>query len=118
MAQLNSAADRFSDTAAFQSCDGRTVFYLRGETSVNSAADLHRMLRTVLEADDVEIAADLTAVVELDLSAIQLLWAAQQAAGRSGRKIVLSGALPASAVERFRLSGLDPFDCCPAKREA
>jgi anti-anti-sigma regulatory factor len=118
MSSLTSAAEKFGDTAALESRDGRSVFYLRGERSVNSAADLHRLLRTVLEADDAEIEADLTEVVELDLSSIQLLWAAQQAAGRSGRKIALSGAPPAAAVERFRLSGLDPFDCCAAKREA
>ena len=81
---------------------------LDGEITVNCAAELHRLL---VEATSLgrEVAVSFTPQAEIDVSAIQLLYAARRDTERTGGAIRAEGDLPAQIQAAFHDVGIDPF---------
>ena len=76
------------------------VLALHGEITINTVSALDAQLRTALETGS-DIRLDFAAVSEIDLSAIQLLWAARRAADGAGHRFSLIAPLPVPIQECF-----------------
>jgi ABC-type transporter Mla MlaB component len=88
--------------------DAGCVLRLEGEITVNCAAELHRLLvEATASATDVSVGFAPSA--EIDVSAIQLLYAARREAVRTGRVMRAVGELPAQVRAAFGEVGIDPF---------
>jgi anti-anti-sigma regulatory factor len=72
------------------------------------AADFKNLLIEAL-ASGKELQLDLQKTEDLDLTALQLLWAAEREAKGSGRSFVLAGPLPAPLSERCSDAGFERF---------
>ena len=87
---------------------------LEGEVTIASAAELKKLLLQAL-ASGSELRVELEGATELDITSLQLLWAAGREARRSGRGFTLAGKVPEeisamandAGFEDF-LQGLDP----------
>jgi anti-anti-sigma regulatory factor len=64
-----------------------------GETNITSAAELKKLLLEAL-ASGRELRVDLESATELEVTALQLLWAAEREARRSGLGFTLAGPVP------------------------
>jgi anti-anti-sigma regulatory factor len=84
------------------------VVRLEGEVNIASAAALKATLLEAL-ASGTDVRLDPERATEVDLTALQLLWAAQQAAGRSGKAIRLSGPVPEALLLAAREAGFEEF---------
>lgn len=82
------------------------VIRLEGGIDIASAAELKTLLLQAL-ASGRELRADLEAATELDITAVQLLWAAEREAGRSGRKFTLAGRVLGAIRAAVRDAGLE-----------
>jgi len=85
-----------------------SVIRLEGEIDIASAAELKKALLQAL-GTEAEMRLDVERATELDVTALQLLWAAQRAAQGSGRIIAVVGAIPAEIVGAAREAGLEKF---------
>jgi anti-anti-sigma factor len=88
--------------------EDRSVVRLTEAITVGFATDLHKLLMEAVRLN-CGIAIDLEGVAELDVSGIQLLYAARQAAERAGISMSLQGSAPRAVKDAFLESGLDPF---------
>lgn len=84
------------------------VVRLEGETNISCAAEFKNLLMEAL-ASGKELQLDLQDATDLDVTALQLLWAAEREAKASGKSFVLAGALPLAMAEIARESGLERF---------
>ncbi len=84
------------------------VVRLEGETNISCAAEFKNLLMEAL-ASGKELQLDLQDATDLDVTALQLLWAAEREAKASGKSFVLAGALPETIAEIARESGLERF---------
>ncbi len=84
------------------------VVRLEGETNVACAADFKTLLLEAL-ASGKELQLDLANAIDLDVTALQLLWAAEREAKASGKSLVLAGPLPEAMAEIARETGLEKF---------
>jgi anti-anti-sigma regulatory factor len=91
-----------------QELEDRCLLRLDESVTVNRAGELHQVLGRALNLKKrVEI--DLERAVEFDVSALQLLFAAANAAKQAGTGLSLSGTVPDCLERSFVDSGLDPF---------
>ncbi len=88
--------------------EDRSLIQLSDSITLGSAAELHRVLVEALGSGP-SVAIHLECASELDVAAIQLLYAAWQAAKKSGVALTLEGPAPAPVKNAFLEAGLDPF---------
>lgn len=88
--------------------EAECLLRLDGEITVNGAAELHRLLLEATSAGK-DIAVAFTAPAEIDVSVIQLLFAARREMDRVGLAIRAEGDLPAHVQAAFAEVGIDPF---------
>lgn len=84
------------------------VIRLTGEITVGCSADLKGSL-VVGVSHKKDLALDLSAAADHDVTALQLLWAAIQAAQRTGKALRLVSALPENVASAIRDSGFEPL---------
>jgi anti-anti-sigma regulatory factor len=69
------------------------VIDLQGEVNIRCAAELKDLLiQTLALAGPLHI--DLSAIKEIDITAIQLLWAAEREARKAGKEFLFVGTIP------------------------
>ena|ERR1035441_5747859 len=84
------------------------VIHLTGNVDIASAADLRPVLiEALISPQDIEI--NLTEATGIDLTAIQLLWAATHAARKSHKYFAAPGAVPAHISATICEAGFDQF---------
>ncbi len=81
---------------------------LEGEIGIHCAAELKQSLLDAL-ATGVELQVDLASATEVDITAIQLLWAAQREAQKQGLAVVAAGPLPESWCSALQEAGFEKF---------
>jgi anti-anti-sigma regulatory factor len=83
-----------------------TLIRLEGECTLATAAELKNLLIEALALGG-DLRLDLRSVEEIDITAMQLLWAAEREANRAGSKF--AGAVPDAIVSAAREAGFDQF---------
>jgi len=91
-----------------EQAQNRIVIQLEDSVTLNSASELHDLLLQALNFRK-PIAVDVRRVTEIDLSAIQLLFAAREEAVRMGILLSAMDSISESVRSLIRESGLDPF---------
>ena len=81
---------------------------LKGEIDITTAADLKKLLLRAL-ASGKDMCVDLERATELDVTALQLLWAADREARGSGRSLKLAGPVPAELLAAVNNAGFESF---------
>ncbi len=81
---------------------------MEGEINIAAAAELRNVLLQAL-ASEKEVRVDLERATELDVTAWQLLWAAERGARGSGRGFALAGRLPEEILAAAMDAGLEKF---------
>jgi len=84
------------------------VIRLNGEINIGSAAELKKLLLQAL-ASGRELRVDLEHATELDVTAWQLLWAAEREARGSGRGFTLAGRVPGEISLAVGDAGFEKF---------
>lgn len=84
------------------------VLRLADEVDINSSVELKQALIEVI-ASGKELHLDLQAGPSLDITAIQLLWSARNAAELRGSRFVIAGDVPESINSALHNAGFDPF---------
>jgi anti-anti-sigma factor len=84
------------------------VIRLDGEINIGSAAELKKLLLQAL-ATGRELRIDLEHATELDVTALQLLWAAEREARGSSRGFTLAGRVPEEISAAVVDAGLETF---------
>jgi anti-anti-sigma factor len=84
------------------------VVRLQGEISVGFAKELKVALLQAL-ASGTEVRLSLEDVSELDVTAVQLLWAAEHEARRSGKPFEFAGPAPADVLKALDEAGFEKF---------
>jgi anti-anti-sigma regulatory factor len=86
----------------------RRLVRLEESITVNTAAELHQLLLEAVRSKQ-HLGLDLERVIEVDVCAIQLFYAARLAAERSGLSLSVSSIVQEPVQRAFRDAGLDPF---------
>jgi anti-anti-sigma regulatory factor len=94
-----------------QSAKGSVVRF-EGEVGVGAASEVKDALLDGL-ASGRELAVDLARVNELDVTTLQLLWAAERAAAEAGVKLGLTSPMPEEMGLAMDLAGLERFAVDP-----
>jgi anti-sigma B factor antagonist len=81
---------------------------LEGEISVGSAAELKVALLQAL-ASETDVRLDLERATELDVTALQPLWAAEREARRSGKAFELTPSVPPDVLRVVGEAGFENF---------
>lgn len=93
---------------------GLCCIRLEGEVDIASAAELKKLLLQAL-ASGSELRVGLEGATELDITALQLLWAAEREARASGRGFSLAGRVPEEISAAVDEAGLEKFPVGDAK---
>jgi anti-anti-sigma regulatory factor len=95
---------------ALDEADGASRFVLSGNCTVEEASDASQALAKALAENDAVIL-DISGVEYADITFVQLLLAAAQAAADRGKRLELSGEPSQAAQDALRLSGVtgDPL---------
>jgi len=101
-------ADQSSMPVTLDQGEGRCVIRLDGEINIGSAAELKELLLQAL-ASGRELRIDLEHATELDVTALQLLWAAEREARGSSRGFTLAGQVPGEISVAMGDAGLETF---------
>jgi anti-anti-sigma regulatory factor len=88
--------------------EGACVLRLEGDVNIASAAELKKLLVEGLTCDG-ELRVDLESVSDFDVTAWQLLWAAEREALVSGKRLCLAGQLPEHIAVAVSGGGFDRF---------
>ena len=90
--------------------EGQELSLLRceGDVKVSSAAELKQLLLRALERGK-DIQVDLASVTEVDITTLQLLWAAEREAKGAGVGFSLAGELPAGVAATLAAAGFQSF---------
>ena len=81
---------------------------LEGEVDIASAAELKKLLLQALASGN-DLHVDVERATELDVTAMQLLWAAERAARGAGTGFTLVGRLPEEILAAASEAGLEKF---------
>lgn len=81
---------------------------LEGEISIGLATELKTALLQALAAQ-AEVRLDLEHATELDVTALQLLWAAEREARRSGKAFELAASVPPDVLRAVGEAGFENF---------
>ncbi len=84
------------------------VLRLEGEVDVTSAEELKGMLIEAISSRQA-VQVDLTRATDLDVTAIQLLWAANQEAEKAGVPFAVAGDVPENVLNAVCEAGLESF---------
>ena len=85
-----------------------SVVALDGSIDISSAAELKTLLVRAIDAGKpVRVALD--AATYLDVTAVQLLWAAERAAQQAGMEFAFAGGLPATLSVQLAVAGFTWF---------
>jgi anti-anti-sigma factor len=85
---------------------------LDGEIKIASAAELKKFLLQALEAR-AEVRVNLEHVTDVDVTALQLLWAAEREARASGTEFRLVGHAPKEVLTAANEIGFESFPVAP-----
>jgi anti-anti-sigma regulatory factor len=85
-----------------------SVVGLEGEVDIRTAAELKAMLLAALLSRQ-ELRVELAGLTTLDITTLQLLWAAERAAGKAGTKLLWGGPAPEAMGLAMSLMGLERF---------
>jgi anti-anti-sigma factor len=88
--------------------EGMCLIRLQGELNVASAAELKKLLLDAL-ASQREVQVDLENASELDVTAVQLLWAAERETRASGKRFSVAGKVPELIAVSLREAGFGQF---------
>ncbi|MGD0732610.1 MAG: STAS domain-containing protein [Terracidiphilus sp.] len=88
--------------------DGLSVIRLQGAIDAGCAVELKRLLVEGLKPD-VELRVSLAAAASLDVTTMQLLWAAARQAKATGAAFALEGEIPQPVSLAFDEAGFDEF---------
>ena len=88
--------------------EGQCLIRLEGEVDISSAAELKKLLLEAL-ASGRELRVDLERTTDLDVTAVQLLWAAERKAGGSGVGLRLLGHVPEQVAVALSDAGFEKF---------
>jgi ABC-type transporter Mla MlaB component len=88
--------------------DVENVVRLEGEISIPFAAELKEMLIQAL-SDGKGLRIDLESCTELDITALQLLWAAEREARKSSVGFTAAGAVPEAITAAATAVGFESF---------
>jgi anti-anti-sigma factor len=88
--------------------EARRGIGLDGEINIVCAAEMKKLLLQAL-ASGRELRVDLEGATEMDVTALQLLWAAEREARGSGRGFTLAGRVPEEIAATARDAGLEKF---------
>jgi anti-anti-sigma factor len=81
---------------------------LEGEITIVCAAELKKVLLDALASGN-KLRLDLKGATDLDITALQLLWAAEREAQASGRSFKLTGRVPEEILHTANHAGLEIF---------
>ncbi len=81
---------------------------LEGEVTIAYAAELKKVLLEAL-ASGGELRLDMARATEVDITALQLLWAAEREARACGRAYTLEGTVPDEILATATEAGLEKF---------
>lgn len=81
---------------------------LAGEIDISQADELKRVLLEALQ-EKRELRISLQAATGMDMTGVQLLWAAEREARTAGTALTLQGTLPEALRTTLREAGLDCF---------
>lgn len=82
-----------------------SVVALDGDVDIQAASELKGILLAALLCRR-EVQVELAGLTTLDITILQLLWAAQQAADKSGTQVILTGAVPERVKQAMDLASL------------
>lgn len=91
-----------------ESDETRCTVYLHASVDIADAADLKKALLDAILAHK-ELRLDLSKVTELDITAVQLIWAATREVRKIGMSFAIAGAVPEVINSTARDAGLDAF---------
>ena len=86
----------------------RCVINLRENVDISDAVDLKQALLDAILSRK-ELCLDLSSVTDLDITAVQLLWAAARESRNAGIAFTLLGAVPEAVTSTVRDAGFDAF---------
>ena len=89
-----------------------SVIGLEGEVDIRAAVELKEVLLAALLSQQ-GLRVELAHVTTLDVTALQLLWAFEQAAAKAGIKLLFSGPMPEAMELATGLAGLERFTVNP-----
>lgn len=93
---------------AVEKAEEATMLRLEGTIDIASAAELKAALVNVLDTGK-PLRLWLAALVDLDVTAIQLLWAAERGANASGVEFRLGGQVPDTLSAALKEAGFERF---------
>jgi anti-anti-sigma factor len=88
--------------------EGKCLIRLDGEVGIASAGELKKELLQAL-ASEKDVLVDLQQATELDVTAMQLLWAAEREARKCGRKLFVAGQAPKEIIAAVAEAGFERF---------
>jgi anti-anti-sigma regulatory factor len=91
----------------------RCVIRLDGDIDIGCSDELKKILIEAISTRK-ELQMDLSRATDLDITAIQLLWAVTQEAARAGAKVGVIGHLPESVSRSFSDAGFEKFPIPPS----
>ena len=93
---------------ALEQSENSSVLRLDGVIDISCAAELKTLLLKAL-ASGPEVRIALDGVTELDVTVVQLLWAAEREAARAAVAFALSGQVQDPVLSGLRLTGFEEF---------
>ena len=84
------------------------LIHLEGQVDINSAAELKNLLLIALQSGN-ELRLDLERASELDVTALQLLWAANREAERIEKRFSVTGRVPEAISAAVMEAGFAEF---------
>jgi anti-anti-sigma regulatory factor len=91
-----------------KTCEESSVISLEGAIDISFAAELKALLIEALRAGK-EVGVSLAETAELDVTALELLWAAEREAQGAGLKFALTGPVPPAVVAAVTEAGFEKF---------
>jgi anti-anti-sigma regulatory factor len=88
--------------------EAQCLMRLEGKIDINSAAELKKLLLLALQSGK-EVRLDLGQATDLDVTAMQLLWAANREARKLGSTFAVAGHLPESICTVVSEAGFEGF---------
>jgi anti-anti-sigma factor len=86
----------------------RILIHFNDTVDITCAAELKQLLVQALDSHK-EIAVDMEQAGSIDVTAVQLLWAATRAATAGGIDFALAGPVPDGVLAQLREAGFDEF---------
>ncbi len=84
------------------------LIHLDGEINIASAAELKTLLVEAL-ATGKDLRVDLERATQLDITALQLLWAAERKAAGAGSQFTVAGSVPQELADATADAGFEKF---------